>query len=355
MTFGPPVPSFGPSPARILILAEAPGEEETKRGQPLVGPSGWELRRQLEAIGVRLDECYRVNVFSRQPSENNLSLFCDLDRSECPFSLGALVSSPKLYCASEWEPELHRLHAEIAACNPNIIIALGPTACWALGLGNGIAGVRGSVHITDIVGLDRPVKVLPTFHPAAVLRQYSLRTVALNDLEKAGVESQSPDFAYDNTELWLCPSLADIVEFDALHMRHATECACDIETKRGQITCVSFAPTTDHSLVIPFWIEGHDPNYWATAQDECAAWRWVRHWLERSDLVKIFQNGLYDLTYLQRYCSPRNCTADTMLAHHSLYSELQKGLGFLGSIYCNVPSWKQMRTFRKEEQLKRDQ
>ena len=43
-----------------------------------------------------------------------------------------------------------------------------------------------------------------------------------------------------------------------------------------------------------------------------------------------------------------------MLAHHSLYSELQKGLGFLGSIYTNYPSWKSMRTFKREEQLKRD-
>ena len=63
---------------------------------------------------------------------------------------------------------------------------------------------------------------------------------------------------------------------------------------------------------------------------------------------------MYDLSYLMAYCTPRACTEDTMLAHHSLYSELPKGLGFLGSIYANVPSWKKMRTFQKEEQLKKD-
>ena len=70
--------------------------------------------------------------------------------------------------------------------------------------------------------------------------------------------------------------------------------------------------------------------------------------------MKIFQNGLYDLQYLSMICTPRACSEDTMIAHHSLYTELRKGLGFLGSIYANVPSWKSMRTFKKEEQLKRD-
>ena len=338
----------------IAILGDFPDAEAVAKSRPFAGVVAWELRRQLETIGVRLDDCFQTNVFGRLPAGGLLGAFCDPDADRCPFSLGPLTSNPKAYASADCTPDLLRLHADLAACNPNVIIALGPTACWALGLGAGVQGVRGSVHTTTIGGLSRPCKVLPTYHPSAVLKQYSLRTVALSDLEKASVESTSPAFAYDNTELWLAPSLADIAEFDLHYMQSARICAADIETKRSQITCISFAPTPEQSLVIPFWVEGPAPNYWANATDETKAWRWVQHWMERPDLVKVFQNGLYDLVYLQRYCSPRNCSEDTMLAHHSLYSELQKGLGFLGSIYTNYPSWKSMRTFKREEQLKRD-
>lgn len=350
--FGPPVPSHGPCNASIFLLAEAPGSEESQKLKPLVGPSGWELRRMLNTVGVNLDDCYKANVFSRQPPGNNLHLYCG--NGEVYRKLGPLVSNPIGFMDVIHLPELDRLAEEIATVNPNIIVALGNTACWALGLGTGINSLRGSIHTSSIAGIDKPFKVLPTMHPAAVLRQWDLRTIALSDLAKAHAESHSPHLSFDNSELWLNPDLDDLLEFDVVHMGPASICACDIETKRGQITCISFAPTGDISLAIPFWVEGTTPNYWPTSDAEKTAWSFVRKWMERPDLVKVFQNGLYDLQYLQKICSPRACTEDTMLMHHSLFSELNKGLGFLGSIYANVPSWKMMRTFKKEEALKRD-
>lgn len=352
MTFGPIVPSHGPIPANILILAEAPGAEESQRLKPLVGPSGWELRRMLNTVGVSLDDCRKVNVFSRQPAGNNLHLYCHDDPARWYRDLGPLAANPIGWMDRAHLHELDRLKEEIAEVNPNIVVALGNTATWALGLGTGISALRGSVHTTDIIG--RPLKVLPTYHPAAILRQWDLRTIALMDLAKAHAESHSPNFTFDNSTLWLNPTISDLVEFDCAYMEPARTCACDIEAKRGQITCISFAPTVDVSIAIPFWIDGEVPNYWTDAAEERTAWSFVRKWMERPDLVKVFQNGLYDLQYLQKHCSPRACTEDTMLMHHSLFSELNKGLGFLGSIYTNTPSWKQMRTFKKEEALKRD-
>jgi uracil-DNA glycosylase len=354
MTFGPPVPSHGPSPARILILAEAPGTEESAQGKPLVGPSGYELRRMLSTIGANLDECRKVNTFSRQPLGNNTALFGVGQRGGLLDHLGPLTLNPITYCADQHEPDVRRCWAEIAECDPHIIIALGNTATWALGLGQGIGALRGSVHTATVPGMARPVKVLPTYHPAAILRQWDQRVIAIADLQKALDESHSPTFQYDSSELWIAPTLADLVEFGDTFMEGSSVCAADIETKRGQITCLSFAPSVDRAIVVPFWIEGAHPNYWSTPADEAAAWKWVRHWMEKPGLEKVFQNGLYDLQYLQSYCSPRGCTADTMLLHHSLYSELQKGLGFLGSVYCNTPSWKSMRTYKKEDILKRD-
>ncbi len=348
--FGPVVPSFGPCPARVMLLAEFPHEHENAKLRPLVGPLGQELRRMMRTIGMNLDDCYLANVFSRQPEGNNLALYGATDPAQQFRELGALAHNPLIYMDSAHTRELTRLYTEIAACQPNVVVALGNTATWSLGLGLGISALRGSVHTTSISGLDRPLKVVPTL--LSFLQQWDHRVIVMADLQKAANESLSPDFAFDNSELWIAPTLDDLATFDRDFMAPATVCAADIETRRGQITCISFAPRGDISLVIPFWAEGETPSYWRTAAAEALAWGYVRKWMERPDLTKVFQNGLYDLQYLQSYCRPAACTEDTMLMHHSLYSELNKGLGFLGSVYANVQSWKKMRTFKKEELLK---
>jgi len=308
----------------------------------------------LNTVGINLDDCFKANVFSQQPTDNNLLLYCTDDPQSRDRSRGPLVSNPLAYMDRAHAGELARLYTEVALCSPNIIIALGNTACWALNLGTGINKLRGNIYPVEIPSLSHPIKVLPTYHPAAVLRQWSQRVIAIADLQKAHNEAHSRTISFDNTELWLNPTLEDLLGFDTLYMESATVCAADIETRRGQITCISFSPRTSVSLAIPFWLKEPDTNYWTSLNEECQAWEYVRRWMERDDLIKVFQNGLFDLQYLQHHCSPQACTEDTMLLHHSLYSELRKGLGFLGSIYANVPSWKQMATFKKEEQLKAD-
>jgi len=353
--FGPIIPSFGPLDASIFILAEAPGDRESERGKPLVGPSGWALRQMLATVGLDLNTTYRCNVFSRQPPSNNLAHYCTEDPDAQFRELGPLISNPSLYmdCAHQWE--IDRVREEIASVRPNLILALGNTATWALGLGTGINTLRGTIHPTSIA--ETPYKVLPTYHPSAVLRQWPLRTICISDLEKASHEHLIPHLTYDSAELWLNPTVDDLALFDRQHMAPSTICAADIETKRGQISHISFAPNPNISLAIPFWLEVEGPNYWRTSAEELEAWLWVRRWLERPDLTKVFQNGLFDLQYLTAppySFRPRACTEDTMLAHHSLFSELNKGLGFLGSVYTNHPSWKGLRTFKREEKLKRD-
>lgn len=353
---GPVVPSFGPTPNRIAVLAEAPGEKESELGIPLVGPSGRELRRMLNTVGLNLDDTYRINVFSRRPPANEIAAgYGTLTPSAASKTLGPLTSNPTTWLADEHFGELERTRAELVACDPNIIIALGNTATWFLGLGSGINNLRGTVHLTHT--LHRPVKVLPTFHPAAILRDWSLRVISLSDLEKAHLESHSPSLKFDNTELWIEPTFDDLVEFGDRWLSAADICALDVETRRGQITCLSFAPKGGPSLVIPFWKDGPEPNYWPTLSEEVVAWEWVRHWVEDPALTKVTQNGLYDCQYLMVHgMRPRGFTADTMLQHHSIFCELRKGLGFLGSIYSNYPAWKSLgnRHRKKEEALKKD-
>ena len=69
---------------------------------------------------------------------------------------------------------------------------------------------------------------------------------------------------------------------------------------------------------------------------------------------KVFQNGLYDIAFLWRSagCAVRGAEHDSMLLSHALQPESLKGLGYLGSIYCDEGAWKSER--RKPKTIKRD-
>lgn len=302
-----------------------------------------ELSRMFNIVGIPLRDVPMLEVFSALP--------VGVPRTDTAAQLafGPLTSSPQTFATPAHAEAVAALHQQLEALKPNVVLACGDISVWALGLGTGLKALRGSVHSTQFG------KVLPTYSPDHLISQWDSRVVMLSDLEKVKLEQSSPELLFDNSELWISPTLADLEDFDARHMRGATVCACDIETKRGQITAVSFAPTVGVSLCIPFWLPDADPpSYWPDAHTELLAWRYAIRWLENPTLTKVFQNGLYDLQYLMSRCAPRACTEDTMLLHHSLFSELPKGLGFLGSIYTNTPSWKNMRTYRKEEAQKID-
>lgn len=182
-----------------------------------------------------------------------------------------------------------------------------------------------------------------------------MRPVAVVDLVKALAESGSPDIQYDNAELWLEPTLADLVEFERRYIRPGQLHSIDIETMGGEIHCIGFAIDRERAIVVPFrnkpryfkktttrngfW--AMTANYWPTLADELEAWRWVKRQCERADTRKLGQNHMYDIQYQLKYgINIRNFEEDTMLMQHSRYSEMPKDLGFLGSIHANFPNWK---------------
>lgn len=331
--------------AKIVIVGEAWGQKEVEKGRPFVGASGNLLDSFLSVNGLARKDCYLTNVFNFHPHGN------DLRNLMGPRDM-ALKGFPKLdkgYIRNEFASEINRLYGEIKGLNPNVVVALGGTATWALLHDSRIKKLRGFAT-TGITGH----KVFPTYHPAAVLRDYSLRPIVFSDFGKIATESLCPDIRRPARELWLAPELKDIIAFDR-YIATAEYLSVDIETWAGQITCIGFAPSEDRAIVIPFVSRKHpDGNYWQDLGDELGAWRFVKRWLNMGKKI-VGQNFLYDANYLwKRYGIPiKNIFGDTMLTHHAMQPELEKGLGFLGSIYTNEPSWKFMRqnkdTLKKED------
>lgn len=334
---------------KIFILGEAYGEQEEAEQAPFVGTTGWELTRMLDEAGIRRADCYLSNVFNRRPRANKIEDFCGGKET-------AIRGYPFLikgkFVRSEFTPELDRLGDELVDINPNLIIAMGNTAAWAL-LGRGaISKIRGNTTITThtVEGF----KVLPTYHPAAVFRQWGLRPIVIMDLLKAVREQEYPEIRRPKRTIWIEPTIEDIHVFDQKYLLKAERISVDIETAGNQITCIGFAPTKALSIVIPFY----DPrrlgrNYWATKELEKQAWAYIQEVLKRRT-PKIFQNGLYDIAFLWRAYGIKvfGATDDTMLLHHALQPESLKGLQFLGSLYTDEGSWKSMRT--KHTTIKKD-
>ena len=370
----------GPRNPRVVFVAEAWGQDEAKLGgQPLCGASGKEFWLMLGEAWpqispeehTRVSKLHRyelawvkhrtqwmteasiayTNVFNLRPDGNDLLRLCG-DKNQAIAGYPALAKGQ--YLRAEFQPELDRLYAELTEARPNLVVALGNTACWALLRTTGISALRGTTAEAEIPTGAR-LKILPTYHPAGVLRQWNWRPILVADLIKALGESQFPELRRPSRQILVNPDIDELKQWTEITLAKCDLLACDIETQGGLISCVGFARDRTSAAIIPF-LDKDQPewSYWPTVELERQAWNLVQKLLG-SGIPLVFQNGVYDLQYLMRMgLRPANVLHDTMLLHHSLFPEMQKSLGFLGSIYTCEPAWKLMRR-KRADTVKRDE
>lgn len=328
----------------ILIVGEAPGEQEEKLNAPFVGASGKELNHFLKLANIPRSACSLANVFNVRPPENNIQNFCGPNFKSNPL--------PYLerghYVQPEYLDHLDVLAETIQTVSPNLIIALGNTACWALLHKTGISSLRGYVTKTFF-----GTKCLPTFHPAAVLRNPKLFPIVAEDFLKAARHAGPEPLTRPVRTICVADTIEEATSFWSQH--GGPLYSCDIETKNSEITCLGFSAKPSHALVIPF-VDTTNPitnRWWKTPNDELAAWLFVKNILASGTV--IFHNGSYDMSYLfLRHKIPILAEIeDTMVMHHALEPEIPKSLGHLGSIFTDEPAWKLMRLsidYKKDDQ-----
>lgn len=384
-----PLPAFaatsGPSPCKILFIGEAWGGNEAETKRPFLGEAGkefwrmlgeawpeaspelhaeatelhkygsaWVKKRErwLEAEGLAM-----TNVFAFRPPGNSIPALC-ASKKEVGKDYQLPAVKQGKYVLPEFLPELDRLFEEINQFNPTLIVAFGNVPCWALLRTTNISGLRGTVLLThSALPLRRQFKVLPTYHPAAILYNWSWRPIVVADLMKAKREAEFPEVRRPARRVKINPTLQEVWKFrDRLLACPPKLLSCDIETEAKQIKTIGFAWSQTEAFNIPFMnVKSPDGSYWKTLEEELEAWKVVQQLLEHP-VHKLGQNFIYDLQYITKMgIAPRNCLQDTMLLHHSLFPELSKGLGFLGSIYTEEPAWKLMRKHKGSEAEKKDE
>lgn len=292
-----------------------------------------------------------LNVFNERPADNKIDLFfallrdnVEVDRSIKPRRMG----SANGYVRADKAHHVHKLHEDLARLRPNLIVALGATACWALGLSTSIGKIRGSVHLTPFG------KVLPIYHPASILRKWDQRVTSIIDFVKARREMTHPDIRPTERVIWTEPTIEDLYTWWETYGKKCELLSVDIETIRNcQISEVGFASSSTMALHVPFLIEfprNHFTRFYKTLDEEVKAWQFVKMVLE-SDVPKIGQNLKYDAYWLVKEMgiAVRNWRDDTMQMSHTWQPEFQKSLRFLGSIFLNEADWKHLRADAKGE------
>ncbi|MEX0984511.1 MAG: uracil-DNA glycosylase [Actinomycetota bacterium] len=139
--------------ADLMFIGEAPGMHEDRQGEPFVGAAGQLLTRMLGEIGLRRADAYIANVIKCRPPGN---------RDPLPGEIEA---------CTPWLVE------QISLIQPNVLVTLGNFATkFVLQTQRGITSMRGSVYPWQ------GRQVIPTFHPAAILRGGGEKSRQFQDL-----------------------------------------------------------------------------------------------------------------------------------------------------------------------------
>ena len=340
---------------KIAIVFEYPTNSETIANTILRGGTGKMFAELCDIAGIELSDCLLTHTIQLKPHLNTAQYFfhkrseykrlCKTTEWRSPYA-----PTSEGFLKQEYEQDIQRLHKEIEEANPNIIIAMGSVSLWAV---TGLAKIgknRGATLLTEL--LSTTYKVLPTYSPVSVVKNFKWRPHVVADLQKAQRESVTKELEHTVREIWIEPTLEDLDVYYKKYIseaNHDNPLAFDIETAEGSIVCIGFAPNPSTAIVVPFRDKNKDLlNYW-NAADEMAAWKWVKDILENDKIVKVAQNQLYDVSWLahKQKIHVKGIVHDTMHAQHSLQPEQEKGLGFLGSIYTNESAWKTLAKFSK--------
>lgn len=170
------VPGVGPKDAQVMCVGEGPGFQEDHDGEPFVGRSGQLLDKILESIGLsRKTNVYIANIVKCHPMKNPKDPESrGNDRPPTPEEMAA--------CRG-W------LETQIRVIKPKVIVTLGAVPARALLADETpITKIRGKWRTYDPGEGLPPIKLMPTFHPAALLRNPDLKRDVWEDMKNLRTE-----------------------------------------------------------------------------------------------------------------------------------------------------------------------
>ena len=166
------VPGEGNVNADVMFVGEGPGFDEDRQGRPFVGRAGQLLDKMILAMGLTREKVFIANIAKCHPMTDPLH----------PEKHGndRAPNAQEIACCRKY------IEQQIAIVCPKYVVALGGVAAKALiSDANSLGALRGKFHNLhlDSVELPKPVQIIATFHPAALLRNPNWKKDAWIDLQ----------------------------------------------------------------------------------------------------------------------------------------------------------------------------
>lgn len=307
--------------ADTAIIGDVPGEREVAQKVPFVGSSGTQLWNALQKhTGTRRNQYYMSHVIKRHVSVAKVKGQArdPINRNEFDHWRSLLM----------WE--LQQL--------PHLryIIAVGSYALEAFTRESSLGSWRGSV--LDVSIGPRTVKVLFVNSMADLRKNPKLEIIFNLDINKYKRLVEGKLKPYDvETEVY-APVERVLSVLDDMD-KAGDPISLDIEVINNETACIGFANTKDYALCVALRDSKHNVY---TTKEEVAIRRRIQELVAKPEQRIVAQNGMFDLTWLWFKDRIRisHIWFDTMLAHHTLYSQLPHNLGFLTTQYTDNPYYK---------------
>lgn len=299
----------GPTKTKIMIVGEAPGKREDDEHRAFTGKAGELLDEMLmEHAGIDRDDCYVTNVCKCRPPKNR-------------------TPEPKeiKICVEEYFVQ------ELVMIEPDFILTLGNPALKGVLKKSGITKHRGTKYEKE------GYVVLPTFHPAAALRNPRYFEPLEADLKRFGEMVRGEDTS-PKTRVRMVTNAAQL-KWLLNRLNEADEFSYDIETNALQewrpgskIVSIAFTREPGEATFVPIF---HKHTPWKDPQQALDLLAPVCKQKGRH----IAHNGKFDARWMKRFGLPIHQTFDTMLAAHMLDENRLKSLKDLSQVLLGAEAY----------------
>lgn len=347
----------GPHDAEILCVGEAWGEQEEAQRVPFIGGAGMVLEKILSDGGLDPKKILYTNLVNARPKGNDFKEFLLPGRG----SVGGLNPTPALI------EGVSRLYSLLSAVRPKLILACGNYPLWALTnvtrIDKGVDKPKdgkspipdvpvgiGDFHGSQLYALEHRINnpvpdgttsVLPLFHPAYIMRDWSSRWLTVHDVKMRAELALRGEWKAPGRVYLAPPTYGQVISHIShwLNTKEKLSLSLDLETRWNNhiITCIGLSDQANWGMSVPFVrIRGKDEliSYW-TRKEERTIWKLLDALFRHPLIYFIGQNLNFDMQIIWHTMRARpKISFDTLIAQHLLIPGTPKDLGTLSGIYC---------------------
>lgn len=346
--------------AEVMIVSDGPGADDVKWGKLWVGLQAKVLSELLLGVGIEPKECFYSIVCQEREEVEGYEGY----GQKCFWKHIAMKKKDVreehelvdgLWVDGVLRDGRERLKREIEDVRPNIIIALGPVALWALTGRIGLEAWRGSLEQCCLVEWE--MKVVGTYHPSILYSKPELRGLVELDLRRVWREKGRREFPELVERFILEPTFSQVMEclgeMRVWLEKGEVKVAYDIETRAGCVACIGLAWSGEDAICIPFMDVEKIEGYWSEEEEE-EIFYFLYLVMTHRNFFGIAQNGNYDNSFMvEKWLWIPRLKRDTMVTQHAIFptgamtageegeevkkvadkGSFKKNLGYLSSIY----------------------